>query len=365
MNMVQSSWVGHQTPAPLAFEQQTAELTWVGTVNAVLTIATLGIWRFWARAWVRRTIWSSTALFGDRLEYTGTGGELFRGFLKGLVLFLPLVMLSAIAQLAWPEGIASSIASALVSGAVLLMLCYAIYAARRYLASRTTWRGIRFALQGAPSGYMLSQAKWLLLLVPTLGLAYPWLRAAQSQWLIGRLRLGNLRFSFDGRGRELFWPLVASTAINLVLGVLVLLVIGRLAGVMMGSADSDAAIALHIWYWLVAAVPLSLLFGPGRFWFHAYHMRWQAAHTSLGGVRFAMPGATALRVSWLLLSNGLLRVLSLGVLGPLATARTFGFYARHLQAAGMPDLSQAAQAEPGPGTGEGLEALLGGDAFAT
>jgi hypothetical protein len=30
----------------------------------------------------------------------------------------------------------------------------------------------------------------------------------------------------------------------------------------------------------------------------------------------------------------------------------------------MPDLSQITQAETGPSTGEGLEALVGGDAFA-
>lgn len=52
--------------------------------NLLLTIITLGIYRFWAKTRVRRYLWSHTSLFGDRFEYTGTGKELFLGFLIAL-----------------------------------------------------------------------------------------------------------------------------------------------------------------------------------------------------------------------------------------------------------------------------------------
>ena len=60
-------------------------------VNLLLTIITLGLYRFWARTKVRKYLWGSVRLHGDAFEYTGTGKELFIGFLIVLFLvFLPL-----------------------------------------------------------------------------------------------------------------------------------------------------------------------------------------------------------------------------------------------------------------------------------
>ena len=50
-------------------------------VNLLLTIVTLGIYRFWAKTRIRRYLWSQTEFLGDRFEYTGTGKELLIGFL--------------------------------------------------------------------------------------------------------------------------------------------------------------------------------------------------------------------------------------------------------------------------------------------
>ena len=50
-------------------------------VNLLLTIVTLGIYRFWAKTRIRRYLWSHTEFLGDRFEYTGTGKELLIGFL--------------------------------------------------------------------------------------------------------------------------------------------------------------------------------------------------------------------------------------------------------------------------------------------
>jgi uncharacterized membrane protein YjgN (DUF898 family) len=348
--------------APLAFEGRNGSFALLGLQNALLTLLTLGIWRFWAKTRVRRALWSSTTLFGDHLEYTGTGGELFRGVLKALLLFFPLSLLPTMAELMWPNGAIAEIVSAAVGITFGLLALYALYAARRYVASRTTWRGLRFALDGTPSSYMANQVRWSVLLLPTLGLAYPYLLAAQSRWLIGNLRLGSARFDFDGRGRELFGVFLVSILINLGSAVLLLPLASALGTAML--ENGRLAQGLSVWHWLIVTVPLALLVGPGSFWFRARHLRWQAAHASLEGARFAMHGVSTARLFTLLLGNALIRLLTLGVLGPVAAARTFAFYARHLRADGMPDLSQITQAETGPSTGEGLEALVGGDAFA-
>ena len=64
---------------------------------AFLTLLTLGIYRFWGKSRIRRYIWSSAELDGDRFEYTGTGLEKFLGFLMAVVflaVYLGIVQIS-------------------------------------------------------------------------------------------------------------------------------------------------------------------------------------------------------------------------------------------------------------------------------
>ena len=48
--------------------------------NLLLTIVTLGVYRFWATARERRYLWSRSRFVDERLEWAGTGLELFIGF---------------------------------------------------------------------------------------------------------------------------------------------------------------------------------------------------------------------------------------------------------------------------------------------
>jgi len=58
----------------------------------LLTILTLGIYRFWGKVHIRRFFWHNIRLLGDPLEYTGTPMELFLGFLIVIAALIPLTM---------------------------------------------------------------------------------------------------------------------------------------------------------------------------------------------------------------------------------------------------------------------------------
>ena len=53
--------------------------------TGILTVLTLGIYRFWAKSCVRRYVWNTVQPGGDPMEYSGTGVEKFIGFLIALV----------------------------------------------------------------------------------------------------------------------------------------------------------------------------------------------------------------------------------------------------------------------------------------
>src|SRR3546814_5539729 len=56
-----------------AFEGNWRDYAPIAFTNLLLTIVTLGIYRFWATTRTRRYLWANTRFIDDRLEWTGTG----------------------------------------------------------------------------------------------------------------------------------------------------------------------------------------------------------------------------------------------------------------------------------------------------
>src|SRR5215813_13271495 len=138
-------------PQRLIYDGQIGELYGIFFLNLLLGIITLGIYRFWGRTRYRRYLWSHTAYAGDRFEYTGTGGELFRGFLIAMAIFVPLITGIAILQTALlpaRPGLFFAIAAP-VYLLLIVLLSASRYTAVRYRLTRTRWRGIRGGLAGS------------------------------------------------------------------------------------------------------------------------------------------------------------------------------------------------------------------------
>src|SRR3546814_8259549 len=76
------------------------ELYKIFVVNFLLGLITLGIYRFWGKTRMRLDLWWHLGYDGDRFEYTGTGGELFKGFLIVAVILILLTLVNTGAQFA-------------------------------------------------------------------------------------------------------------------------------------------------------------------------------------------------------------------------------------------------------------------------
>ncbi|MEO7241251.1 MAG: DUF898 family protein, partial [Sphingomicrobium sp.] len=118
----------------------------IAATNALLTIVTLGVYRFWATARQRRYLWSRTEVIDDNLEWSGTGKEMFLGFLIVVTILLPFFLFI---QFLMPALVARGHSWA--AGGILLLfyigLIYlgglARFRALRYRLSRSWWHGIR------------------------------------------------------------------------------------------------------------------------------------------------------------------------------------------------------------------------------
>ena len=181
--------------------------------GAVLLAVTLGIYRFWFATELRRFLWSNTEIVDETLEYTGTATELLTGFLVAIALLVPLYLGFALAALSL--GPAGQLISTLSFPLLFFLGQFAVYRARRYRLTRTIYRGVRCHQGGSALRYAVCAVFWWLLIVLTMGLAYPFAQARLEGFKLRHTYYGNLQGRFDGSGFRLFlrgvpmWLLVA------------------------------------------------------------------------------------------------------------------------------------------------------------
>lgn len=182
-------------------------LFWLALKGSLLTILTLGIYRFWMIAALRRHYWNAIRVEGDPMEYTGTGLEKLLGFLLAIVIlavYLGFVNLGlAFVGLTFFEGDTKMQIAVGVLPA-LPFLFFATYRARRYVMARTRWRGIRFGMRTGAWGYTIRALWYWFLTLVTAGLLYPLNQFRLSKFMVDRTWFGDQRFQQNGSWVGLF-----------------------------------------------------------------------------------------------------------------------------------------------------------------
>ncbi len=336
-------------------------------LNGVLRILTLGVYHFWGKTEVRQRIWSAVRVDGEPLDYRGTGGELFRGFLiVFFLILLPLVVASFASSLLFA---ANSPAQGLYNlafwGVVFLLSGIGIHRARRYRLSRTRWRGIRAGLSGRSWRFAWLYL-WTMLLIPiTLGWIVPWRTVRLQKALFDDTRFGDKAFTFSGRAGPLykrFW-LVWFSAIVLFIGTLVAIFV-IIGFDMQGGMPRPARLTLKTGAMSGGVVFLALLvFAIIRAWYTTRVLNYFAAQTQFQGTAFTLAARVGSFI-WLTASNYVIRILSLGFLSPIAEARSMRYIVDRLAIDGPVAWNEIGQNPDSLlKTGEGLAEAFNVDAF--
>ena len=224
--------------------------------TSLLTMLTLGIYRFWAKTRIRKYIWSSASGDGDRFEYTGTGLEKFLGFLVAIVilaiylgLFQILLFYFGLNLFIQPRTEQQALAQIAALYATLLavvpLVYFAQYRARRYKLSRTRWRGIRFGAEKAAWGYVWRSIIHSFLTFVTLGILLPRQTFYLEKYVTDRTWYGDTKFEQNGRWTDLY-----SAMRHLFIG-LAILIVGISVFVVLQSANLAAVFGFVGYVWLL------------------------------------------------------------------------------------------------------------------
>lgn len=331
-------------------------------VNFALNLLTLWFYRFWAKAKVRKHIWSSVHINGEPLEYTGNGLELFKGFLVVFFcLLLPFGLINALISIQLgPESGWLTLSNGLFALIVYVSFGFAIYKARKFQLTRTNWRGIRGNLVGSAWTYSLTYFGAMLAKSMSLGWATPAMNTELQSQIIGDMRFGDGAFKFKGRSGPLYptyaicWFLMLFAVIAGVIfaGPIIYLILEPL---MSGQPDQAAQ---HIWAFLLAlaGVLLAYLVLYPLLWaiYQAKELRTFADYTRFDGAQFRLD-VTTFDLVKLTVINVLILVFTLGVFMPFVQRRLARFLIDNLTLEGKVDIDRIKQSQAQVDTrGEGL-----------
>ena len=304
--------------------------------NLLLTIVTLGIYRFWATTRERQYLWSHSRFVDERLEWTGTGKELFLGFVIVLLLFaIPVFGIQFVSQaliMRGYEGLGIAL-GALPLLAIFYLTGLARFRALRYRLSRTRWRGIRGGSNDQGLKYGRSYMwKTVAGYVP-FGLLIPWSMTSLWNERWSKMSFGPHSFEADAQSGDIFarFLLFYLSPIILVVGGVIAAATGALAGYGFGGEEGAGIGAIGSFIFLLLFFYVGL--GVIAVAFYAKFYREVVGSTRWKDLHFSFEAST---MDWikLIIGDALLVVLTFGLGFIFLSYRHWKFLIVHLEAGG-------------------------------
>lgn len=169
-------------------------------VPFIFCILTLGLYYPWAKARQMQFLSSHTAFEGKPFAFHGTGREMFRGFIKAVILLsivyggfiIAIIQHYPVAGMVW------------LGSGLLLLTPLAIHGSYKYRMSRTSWQGIHFSYPGDLRTLLLLFLKGFLFTVLSLGIYGAWFRMQLRSFIVRNIRFGQAVFHYTGQGGDYF-----------------------------------------------------------------------------------------------------------------------------------------------------------------
>ena len=285
-------------------------------VNILLTIVTLGLYAPWAKVRNAQYFYGNTSLDGASFAFTADPVKMLIGRLIALGLLVAFMVVQNYAPMA----------SLALGVGLIFVFPWVINRTFAFYARNSTYRNIRFRFVGKYGDALIAYLGWPLLAGLTFGLLSPFALYKQQQYVVENHRYGNQSFSFRAKVGDFY---------GLCLTALAIAIIGIVAG-----------FALGIVVPLLAGVGIFAGYALGILYFVTNMNNLVFNNLSLSShdfkAKYEMKG-----FGWLMVSNFLLTLLTLGLYIPWAKVRLARYAADHIAMDVTQDLDKfAAVSQP-------------------
>lgn len=314
----------------LRFEGSAGEYFKIWIVNLALTIVTLGIFSAWAKVRSRRYLYGNTYVGAHSFDYHAVPWRILLGRVIALALLLGYSLTAAFAPKAVFLWVILFVAA----------LPWLVRASLRFNARNTSYRNIRFDFVGTYGGAFKAFLLWPILAVITLYTTLPLAHRARDYYNINNHRFGGKAFEAEISAGKLYLiylmglvflmaVAVAATAAVATSGLAATFIPGHHAGALPPTIIPMMILMVALY----VAVVLFLYGFLGTMTFNL------AVSSTRLDDRYQLESDLApLAMVWIVFSNLLATVCSLGLLYPWARIRQTRYTVSHLAITGPADM---------------------------
>ena len=173
---------------PFKFTGRAGEYFGIWISNIFLTVITLGIYSAWAKVRNLRYFYRSTSLDGAHFDYHANPVAILKGRLIAVAFFMVYIV---VADLLPVVGFALSM---VLLGAIPWIIVRAL----KFRFAYTSYRNLRFSFYGTYGGALKEYILMPILLIPSLGLLWPYIRYRQQRYIVANVKYGTSPSRFDG-----------------------------------------------------------------------------------------------------------------------------------------------------------------------
>ncbi|MFN0045060.1 MAG: YjgN family protein [Sphingorhabdus sp.] len=337
-----------QRHSAFRFHGSWQEFAKIAFPNLLLTIVTLGIYRFWATTREREYLWAQTDFIDERLEWTGKGLELFIGFIMVfLLLGLPIIVMQLVSQGLIFRG--QTFIAGVVTIAMFVMLFYlsgvAYFRALRYRLSRTYWRGIRGGSNDPGFGYGISYMWKNIVGVLPIFLLVPWSMISLWNERWNSMSFGPHSFESNARWQPLMkrYLLFYLVPFLMFVGGIILGIAAATSGGQLGGLGGTG-MAIGSVLVVVAILSLYIILPLAALAYYSKYFRIAVGGLRLHNLEFDF---RARAPDWILffLANMVIVICTLGIGYIFMPYRNWKFFIDHMEAYGEINIDELTQSK--------------------
>ncbi|WP_339776705.1 YjgN family protein [uncultured Methylophaga sp.] len=300
------------------FSGQGAEYFRIWIVNIVLTIMTLGIYSAWAKVRNKQYFYANTQLDGASFNYQAVPLQILKGRLIAFAFFVVYIVATSL----FP-------ATGAIFGLLFIVLFpWLVVKSLAFNAFYSEYRNVRFGFDGQYSEAFKVYILWPILGLVTFSLLMPYAIYKQQCFLVRNMRYGDTAFEFEPQVSAYYKIALAMIGIVLLTSFGVFL----LATLLNREAVGILSIVLTVMMYLTLFAFFTVKTTNLRF-----------NHATLSSHAFSANYTTP-SYMWLVLSNTVAIVLTLGLFIPWAKVRVASYKAVHTKMLVEGDLNQFSSA---------------------
>lgn len=216
-------------PVTLEFNGKAGEYFRVWIVNVLLSIITLGIYSAWAKVRNKQYFYGNTILDGSPFEYTASPIAILKG---RIIVVAVLVMVSILSQF-FP------LANIIFFAIFFLVTPWLVMRSMMFNARYTSYRNLNFSFERNLIDAVKTFIGLTLLMIVTLGLAYPWLIHAIQKYRVDNHGFGQYIFHFKSSIKAFYKYHVIGLLIVILTLVVVSMIFGGSMAAIMGPFNAD------------------------------------------------------------------------------------------------------------------------------